>query len=212
VAELQKAGRLLQGLGHEVDWATPAVDFRAAYAAQTECYVTNVSTNIDRLSKLRGHARPPADLIEPMNMKIWEAGIGRPYAARAAMQSTFNSTSRAFGDFFETWDILLTPISSRTTHRLGTLDYITLNATDSVQDWFANLWGMYAYTPLGNLCGIPGISLPLAEHDNGLPLGIQALGRIGNDGLLLQLSAQVERAIDGKWNGGRRPAIHVTRA
>jgi amidase len=125
-AELQKAGRLLQGLGHDVDWATPAVDFRAAYAAQTECYITNVSTNIDRLSKLRGHDRPPPELIEPMNMKIWEAGIGKPYTARAAMQTAFNTTSRAFGDFFETWDILLTPIPSRTTHRLGTLDYITL--------------------------------------------------------------------------------------
>ena len=212
VAELQKAGRLLEGLGHNVDWVTPSVDFRAAYAAQTECYITNVSANIDRLSKLRGHTRPPADLIEPMNMKIWEAGIDKPYSVRAAMQSTFNTTSRAFGNFFESWDVLLTPVSTKTTHRIGTLDYITLNATATVYDWFASLWGMYAYTPLGNLCGIPGVSMPLAEHDNGLPLGIQALGRIGNDGLLLQLAAQIERAIDGKWNGGRLPEVHVTRS
>ncbi len=77
-------------------------------------------------------------------------------------------------------------------------------------DWFHKLWGMYAYTPLGNLAGIPAISMPMAAHENGLPLGIQALSRQANDGLLLQLAAQVESVLDGKWNGGRLPGVHVT--
>lgn len=211
VAELEKAGKLLASLGHHVDWATPAVDFRAAYAAQTESYITNIATNIDRLSRLRGHNRPDASLIEPMNMKIWEEGINKPYSAREQMQRVFNSTTRTFANFLEQWDILLTPISTQTTHRLGTLDFITMNATDDVYTWFGKLWGMYAYTPLGNLCGIPGLSMPLAQHDNGLPLGIQAIGKQASDGLLLQLGAQVERAIGGKWNNGRLPGIHVTK-
>ena len=79
-----------------------------------------------------------------------------------------------------------------------------------MHDWFANLWRNFAYTPLANLCGIPGISLPLAAHENGLPLGIQAQARQANDGLLLQLSAQIERAIYGQWNAGRLPRVHVT--
>jgi len=28
--------------------------------------------------------------------------------------------------------------------------------------------------------------------------------------LLLQFAAQIERAIGGQWNGGRRPGVHVT--
>ena len=40
--------------------------------------------------------------------------------------------------------------------------------------------------------------------------GIQAIGGLGQDGLLLQLAAQIERALDGKWNGGRLPKVHVT--
>ena len=44
----------------------------------------------------------------------------------------------------------------------------------------------------------------------GLPLGIQAIARQANDGLLLQFAAQIERAIDGKWNAGERPGVHVT--
>ena len=44
---------------------------------------------------------------------------------------------------------------------------------------------------------------------NGLPLGIQAIAAQTNDGLLLQLAAEIERAIAGKWTNGRRPAVHV---
>ena len=212
VAELQHAGHFLGGLGHIVEWATPEVDFRAAYAAQTSCYITNGAQNIERLARLRGHARPIAGMVEPMNYKIWEYGIGMSYTERAEMQFACNTVSSGFGTFFEQWDVMLTPISTATTHRIGTLDYITLNDTDSVLDWFHKLWGMYAYTPLGNLAGIPGISLPMAAHNNGLPLGIQALSRQANDGLLLQLAAEIERALDGKWNGGRLPGVHVTHA
>jgi amidase/6-aminohexanoate-cyclic-dimer hydrolase len=128
------------------------------------------------------------------------------------MQFACNTVSRGFGAFFEQWDVLLTPISTATTHKIGTIDYITLNDRDTVLDWFHTLWGLYAYTPLANLSGIPGVSMPMAAHDNGLPLGIQALSRQANDGLLLQLAAQLERALDGKWNGGRMPDVHVTRA
>ena len=46
---------------------------------------------------------------------------------------------------------------------------------------------------------------------HGLPLGIQAIAKQADDGLLLQLAAQIERAIDGKWNDGKRPGVHVTR-
>ena len=124
----------------------------------------------------------------------------------------FNTTSRAFGAFFEEWDIILTPITALPTPKIGTTEYLTTSDNPSVLDWFGNLWENFAYTPLANLCGLPGISLPLAAQDNGLPLGIQAQARQGNDGLLLQLAAQIERAIDGKWNAGRVPGVHVTMA
>ena len=81
-----------------------------------------------------------------------------------------------------------------------------------MRDWFGNLWRNFAYTPLANLCGIPAVSLPLAEHENGLPLGIQATARQANDGLLLQLAAEIERALAGKWTNGRKPGAHVATA
>ncbi|MBN8905158.1 MAG: amidase, partial [Rhodospirillales bacterium] len=132
------------------------------------------------------------------------------FTERAQMQAVFNTTSRAFGAFFEEWDVILTPITALPTPRLGTTEYLTISDNPSVLDWFGNLWRQFAYTPLANLAGLPAVSMPLAQQESGLPLGIQAIGRQANDGLLLQLAAQIERALDGRWNGGRRPGVHVT--
>ena len=210
VAELERVGRFLEGLGHHVDWALPAVDYPAAFAAQTTCYISNFAQTISNLLAPAGLSRPPADLIEPINIRIWEAGLQTSFTERAKMQAVFNTTARGFGAFFESWDILLTPITALPTPRLGTTEYLTLSDNPSVLDWFGHLWRNFAYTPLSNLCGIPGLSLPLGTQESGLPLGIQAQARLANDGLLLQLAAQIERALDGRWNAGRLPAHHVT--
>jgi amidase len=209
VAELERVGRFLQGLGHHVDWALPDVDLPAAFAAQTTCYISNFAQTISNLLKPMGLARPPADRVESINIRIWEEGLKTTYAERAQMQAVFNATSRGFGHFFESWDIILTPITAKPTPPIGTTEYLTQSTNPSVYDWFENLWQNFAYTPLSNLCGIPGISLPMATQENGLPLGIQAQARQAHDGLLLQLAAQIERALNGQWNHGLRPAVHI---
>ena len=210
-AELQKVGRFLEGLGHHVDYALPELDYREAFAAQTTCYISNFAVVISNMLAARGLEKPPEDLIEPINIRIWEHGRNTSYADRARMQAVFNTTSRGFGAFFEDWDIILTPITALPTPKVGTTEYLTISDNPDVLDWFGNLWRNFAFTPLANLCGIPAISLPLATHEHGLPLGIQAIGKQANDGLLLQLAAQIERAIDGKWNAGERPGVHVTK-
>jgi Asp-tRNA(Asn)/Glu-tRNA(Gln) amidotransferase A subunit family amidase len=210
VAELEKAGRFLEGLGHQVDYALPALDFREAFAAQTTCYISNFAVVIGNMLAARGLERPPEDLIEPINIRIWEHGRDTSYAERARMQAVFNTTSRGFGAFFEDWDIILTPITALPTPKVGTTEYLTISDNPDVLDWFGNLWRNFAFTPLANLCGIPAISLPMATHEHGLPLGIQAIAKQANDGLLLQLAAQIERATGGKWNAGQKPRVHVT--
>jgi amidase/6-aminohexanoate-cyclic-dimer hydrolase len=209
-AELERVGKFLEGLGHHVDYALPDIDYKTAFEAQTYCYISNFAVVIGNMLAARGLDRPPADLIEPMNIRIWEHGRHASFAERAKMQAVFNTTSRGFGTFFEAWDVVLTPITALPTPKVGTTEFLTISDNPDVLDWFANLWRNFAFTPLANLCGIPAISLPLATHEHGLPLGIQAIAGQAKDGLLLQLSAQIERAIGGKWNGGKKPGVHVT--
>ncbi len=59
------------------------------------------------------------------------------------------------------------------------------------------------YTAIANVTGQPAISLPLYERDDGLPLAIQLLGRPAQEGALLALAAQLERA--RPWAGRRPP-------
>ena len=54
--------------------------------------------------------------------------------------------------------------------------------------------GWVPYTQLANITGRPAISVPLHWTDAGLPLGVQLVGRLGADGDLLQLAAQLEEA------------------
>ena len=209
--ELERVGRFLEGLGHQVDYALPSIDYQEAFAAQTTCYISNFAVVIDNMLAARGLTRPPADLIEPINIRIWEHGRYFSFADRARMQAVFNTTARGFGAFFEDWDVILTPVTALPTPKVGTTEYLTISDNPSVLDWFGNLWRNFAFTPLANLCGIPAISLPLATNEQGLPLGIQAIGKQADDGLLLQLAAQIERAIGSKWNDGKTPGVHVTR-
>ncbi|MBT2215521.1 amidase [Virgibacillus dakarensis] len=210
VAELERAAHFLEGLGHHVEWLVPDVNLHAAYEAQTTAYIMKFAQTISNILEQKGLERPPAHLIEPMCIRVWEEGRFATYSERARMQAVFNETSRKLGIFFEDWDIILTPTMALPTPLLGTEEYLTISDNPSVYNWFENLWGIFAYTSIANLCGLPGISLPMAEMENGMPFGIHALSRQGDDGLLLQLGAQIERALGGNWNHGRKPAVHVS--
>ena len=58
MAELERAGRLLEGLGHHVEWVLPPIDYRAAFAAQTTCYISNFAQTIANLLARQGPAQP----------------------------------------------------------------------------------------------------------------------------------------------------------
>ncbi|MNL25997.1 6-aminohexanoate-cyclic-dimer hydrolase [compost metagenome] len=52
--------------------------------------------------------------------------------------------------------------------------------------------GYSPFAPLANLTGMPAISIPFGMSSDGLPIGIQVMGPLGSEALLLELAAQVE--------------------
>lgn len=51
-----------------------------------------------------------------------------------------------------------------------------------------------AWTALWNVTGNPAASVPTGVAEDGLPVSVQLVGRIGEETTLLSLSAQLERA------------------
>ncbi len=85
-------------------------------------------------------------------------------------------------------DVLLTPSTANRPPRVGVLD-----GTGSVR---ASLKAMpaIAYAALWNLAGNPACNVPSGTGADGLPLGVQLVGRTDGEETLLSLAAQLEAA------------------
>jgi Asp-tRNA(Asn)/Glu-tRNA(Gln) amidotransferase A subunit family amidase len=79
---------------------------------------------------------------------------------------------------------------------------INLDETDLEKAW-PPIAAYGSFTALQNISDQPAISLPLAWSKSGLPIGVQFVGRFGEEHLLLQLAAQIERA--EPWSRKRPP-------
>ncbi len=75
---------------------------------------------------------------------------------------------------FNDFDALLMPVSPTTAFKAGD------HEQDPVAVYLSDI-----YTVLANLTGIPGLSLPLFQHSEGLPFGVQVMTQKGEE-LILQ--------------------------
>ena len=111
----------------------------------------------------------------------------------AAQLPVFNAQVRRLAAFFETWDVLLTPALAQPPARLGELP--TRN-TD-IEDYGRMMRRYTPFTGPFNATGQPAASLPLHWNADGLPIGVQAVARFGDDATLLQLARELEQDLGG---------------
>ncbi|QUD88857.1 Asp-tRNA(Asn)/Glu-tRNA(Gln) amidotransferase subunit GatA [Phenylobacterium montanum] len=88
-----------------------------------------------------------------------------------------------FDRAWETCDALLTPTAPSAAFGLGE------NSADPVAMYLNDI-----FTVTVNLAGLPGISVPAGLDANGLPLGLQLIGRPLDEGTLFSLAGAVEKA------------------
>lgn len=80
-------------------------------------------------------------------------------------------------EIFNNFDAVLLPTVPATAFEAGSMQ------TDPIAMYLADIYTVYA-----NLTGIPGISLPLFQHSNGMPFGVQVLTNKYDEVTLLKLS------------------------
>ena len=98
------------------------------------------------------------------------------------------STAR-YREAFRRYDVLLSPVVSHTTPRIG-----HLSPTLDFDELFTRLRTYVAFTPLNNAAGSPAISLPLGRTGTGLPVGVHFSADLGDERTLLELAYELEGA------------------
>ncbi len=86
-----------------------------------------------------------------------------------------------FNDAFKKVDCILTPISPTTAFKLGE------KMDDPLQMYLNDI-----YTVSANLAGIPGISVPAGVDTQGLPIGVQLLGKQFDEATILKVGDFLE--------------------
>lgn len=88
-----------------------------------------------------------------------------------------------FRDVFETVDALLTPTCPSAAFAFG-------EKSDNPVDMYLN----DIFTVTANLAGLPGISVPASLNSEGLPLGLQVIGRALDEATCFRVAGELERA------------------
>lgn len=101
----------------------------------------------------------------------------------------------AFDKAFEKYDVILGPVAPTTALKLGE------SLSDPIKMYLGDI-----YTVSVNLVGLPGISLPCGYDSNGLPIGLQLLGRHFDEKTIIRVAYTFECAMDKK-----RPEYAVER-
>ena len=184
---LARTAELLRELGHEVVEVKPF--YGLALPTFLPPYLNGVAAEAGAL---------PAELeLDRRSRRM--ASFGRRYG-QAAVERSLDKAERAYERILASWqgaDVLLTPAVAAATPKLTALQRAgAVGAFLRVNPWVA-------YTPVWNWTGQPALAIPGGKDELGLPRGVQLIAKRGDDALLLQLGAQLERA--RPWAAERPP-------
>ncbi|MEE4024938.1 amidase family protein [Gordonia sp. PKS22-38] len=208
VAAVARTAQVLDDLGHHVEEVTPPYDDGALARDFLTIWFAVLATEVDETRTLTGATDRD---FEADTLALAELGRSAGVVAAMTALNKVNDYVLSLSRFHQTHDLFLTPtlatpplrIGATTTPPLlqGASRVISkvhagnlLARTGILDDLIEQSLGWVPYTQLANLTGRPAISVPMHWTAEGLPLGVQFVGRLGADGDLLALAAQLEQA------------------
>ncbi|MEA2645343.1 MAG: amidase [Chloroflexota bacterium] len=197
-AAVEEAAGLCESLGHEVehhdvDWVDEEMQglFLVLWSAEFSFAV----------EALRRFGLDP-DLLEPHNRALWELGKEHSATAYVTARGRMHDMLKRVLESWSRYDVVLSPVMAQPPPRIGWL-FEDVDA-DPLSPLLPRSAMIAPFTTLLNFTGQPAASLPLAWSGDGLPIGVQAIGNMGDEATLFRLSAQLEAA--RPW-GDRRPPL-----
>ena len=203
---VEAAGTTLAGMGHAVERASAEMGGLDALTAAFEIFFFGFDARLEGYAKRSGH-KVGSDTLEPVILAIYEWSKAITPARFIAACGRANAARRKLGAFYSTYDIWLSPTTSRVSEPWG-----QYNLSRRLGDWSAVIEQLYKppcqYTLPHNIMGTPAMSLPLAMHSTGVPIGVQIAAKPAAEHLLLQLAGALEEAMPWK---ARVPPLHAAK-
>jgi amidase len=202
IAATHEAAALCGSLGHSVEQARPQYDEALFHEANYRFWISSLTAG--GLSRSAA-GRPAAEA--DLESSVWASvQAGRRLTAfdLEEADSMMNRVSRAVAAFFSRCEILMTPVTATPPIKLGTLGG---NKTGiGARQWYDRALTLCPFTALFNMTGQPAISIPLFQTAQNVSVGVQLVGRFGDEATLLRLAAQLEEA--RPW-AARHPTISL---
>ncbi|WP_201617384.1 amidase [Psychrobacter urativorans] len=213
LAVLEQTAAQLEAMGHRVIPAEPNIniekfwhDFLVVICAHTAFTIDNVE---------RSFGSKHIKNLEPQTYNM--AMIGRSLSAVDLVYAKqgWHDSQYQTGKLLAQYDMILCPTvptpavkhgvlpPSRTEEMLmrsaGVLNkgfdmgkYAFSSGT--IEKLSAPVFSKMAFTLLGNVTGLPAMSVPVGMSKKGLPIGMQLIGRMNDEATLLSLAGEMERA------------------
>ncbi|MBV7518965.1 amidase [Ensifer sp. ENS12] len=210
LAAFADAAKLLEELGHEVVEAAPQIDAEPFSLSFLTVLAAELRVDMEEAAKAAG----VSIRIEDFDASTIGMGLlGQTFSAGelAAALRYLKLAARGVMSFFETYDVLMTPVLSKVPPPIGALQPSSQEKTiiraigRTKAGWLLRKLGIaerlatdtfsfMPWTPVFNVTGQPATSVPLFWTDSGLPIGTHFVGRFGDEATLFQLAGQLERA------------------
>ncbi|MEO0948548.1 MAG: amidase [Cyanobacteria bacterium J06641_5] len=218
---LQQTATLLEELGHELVEAAPPVEAEAFAVAFLTVVACELRADIERVAALI-ERKPRREDFEAATYVLGLLGKATPAVEYAQVLRYLQTAARAIGEFFEDFDVLLTPTLAQPPIQIGGLqpqglkkllvEIIgraeagwLLRGLNAVKSIAQQSFDYTPYTIPFNVTGQPAMSVPLHWSEAGLPIGMQFAGRFVDEATLFRLAGQLERL--KPWEGKTPPIL-----
>jgi amidase len=179
VAAYEDASALLASLGHEVEDIALPVGPDIVPFFETLWYAYATLTPV---------APEQEELLLPLTRYMRERGQAITTPDLLFAQGYLQFVTRMAIATLNAYDVILHPTLALPPVPLGYFDEVEPAENFERQKRFAPFAGLY------NVTGQPAVNVPLHWTAEGLPIGVMLAGRMGDEGTLISLSAQLEEA------------------
>jgi amidase len=193
-----ETAKLLETLGHVVEQHDFRSDLESAWVNYNQVISVQTVLDFEDLAKTVGRPVASSDLVA-FNWSQLQRGRSLSATEYAESIRVIRKANQQIQMELAPYDVFLTPTLTQPPRPVG---YWDMNEPDF--DAYNAKWTDAAFMFAFNISGLPAMSLPATWTEQNAPIGVQLVGRHGDEATILRVAAQMEEA--QPWLD-RRPAI-----